>query len=166
MINVGVYSIIYFALWRRNVSGLWLFLYYYTAHLHDISCLRLLAVLIFFFFLFSSCKPIWLHVRIQSKFRRSLSSACGNQQATAPSILSADVCSRPVKLREIKRHWKIKEVRFLRLHWGEAGKEALPASDYHGNRMGCKHRDHQMYNKLTDLFLCHIPTLLYSNNHW
>lgn len=39
-------------------------------------------------------------------------SVCKNQQATVRLVLSADVCSRPVKLREIKRHWKIKEVRF------------------------------------------------------
>lgn len=31
-------------------------------------------------------------------------SVCKNQQATVRLVLSADVCSRPVKLREIKRH--------------------------------------------------------------
>lgn len=164
MINIGVYSLQYnlFCIVEKEcVRTLALpLLLYSTFTWYLLPQTPIVPRCPDFFSFFYSCKPIWLHVRIQSKFRRSLSSACGNQQATAPSILSADVCSRPVKLREIKRHWKIKEVRFLRLHWGEAGKEALPASDYHGNRMGCKHRDHQMYNKLADLFLCHIPTLL------
>lgn len=37
------------------------------------------------------------------------SSICGNQQASVHFILSADACSRPVKLRQIKSQWKIKE---------------------------------------------------------
>lgn len=37
------------------------------------------------------------------------SSICTHQQASVLLILSADVCSRPVKLRQIKSQWKIKE---------------------------------------------------------
>lgn len=50
-------------------------------------------------------------------------SACRNQQATVLFVLSADVCSRPVKLRQIKRHWKIKEARFYSST--EGGRETL-----------------------------------------
>lgn len=70
----------------------------------------------------------------KSKFQWLSASVWRNQQATVLSILSADVCSRLVKLRKIKRHWKIKEV-ILSALLSEEGMEALPTINSYRKRM-------------------------------
>lgn len=69
---------------------------------------------------------------LKSKFQWLSASVCRNQQATVLSILSADVCSRLVKLR--KRHWKIKEV-ILSALLSEEGMEALPTINSYRKRL-------------------------------
>lgn len=68
----------------------------------------------------------------KSKFQWLSASVCRNQQATVLSILSADVCSRLVKLR--KRDWKIKEV-ILSALLSEEGMEALPTINSYRKRL-------------------------------
>lgn len=72
--------------------------------------------------------------RLKIQIPSLAASVCRKQQVTVGSILSADLCSRLVKLRKIKRHWKIKEVRLSAL-LSEAGMKASPTTGNYGRRV-------------------------------
>lgn len=92
----------------------------------------------------------------KSKFQWLSASVCRNQQATVLSILSADVCLRLVKLRKIKRHWKIKEVMLSAL-LSEEGMEALPTIGNYRKRMNNRRLWYALLYLWSSL-KCHILT--------
>lgn len=108
--------------YKKNILGLWLFCnmqYVYFAFVwHHLLLTR--AELSKSVFSVKTSAFKWEAQHWKPQFRYS---ACRNQQATVLFVLSADVCSRPVKLRQIKRHWKIKEARFYSST--EGGRETL-----------------------------------------
>lgn len=75
-------------------------------------------------------------------------------------VLSADVCSRPVKLREIKNSERLRRSGFT-APLREAGKEALAVTEK--KEMGCFQRDREMYYWLVK---CQIATLTLINGLW
>lgn len=109
--------------WTTNINTTHVTLARRTSSITNNACsssaLHTLFVILHFYPFSADCSSMdshydtatWEARHWKPKFRRSSPGACRNQQATALLVLSADVCSRPVKLREIKRHWKIKEVR-------------------------------------------------------